>query len=132
MVGFWDTPFWNCHSVWSLKICIPPLRYLFFWKPTQGHCAVYTSPTSVFDRFLESLGQDLINTAYIGLISGVILTPTPINRVNNAISNTYRLTYNCHTILETFRVNKSFSNNIRQTYKCYIFLDTSGQGLPIK
>ena len=30
--------------------------------------------------------QDLSNPAYIGLISGVI------NRVNNAISNTYRLT----------------------------------------
>ena len=34
--------------------------------------------------------------------------PTPINRVNNAISNTYRLTYKYHT-----------------------FLETSGQGLPI-
>ena len=42
------------------------------------------------------------------------LNPTPINRVNNAISNTYRLTCKCHTFLETsrftyltiFRVNK--------------------------
>ena len=27
--------------------------------------------------------------------------PTTINRVNNAISNTYRLPYKCHTFLET-------------------------------
>ena len=37
---------------------------------------VYTSPTSTYDTFLESLGQDLSNPAYIGLISDVI------NRVN--------------------------------------------------
>merc|ERR1711973_949830 len=80
------------------------------------------------------------------------LNPTPLNRVNNAISNTSRLTYKCHTFLEASgqglphlglikggnfnsilidRVNKSFSNNIVQTYKCYILLETSGQGLPI-
>ena len=38
---------------------------------------VYTSPTSTYDTFLESLGQDLSNPAYIGLISGAILTPQP-------------------------------------------------------
>ena len=70
----------------------------------------------------------------------------PINRVNNAISNTYRFTYKCHTFLETSGqglpilphlglikggnfnptpidgVNKSISNNIRLTYQCYILL----------
>ena len=106
---------------------------------------------------MESLGQDLFKPSYRGLIPRQgDLNPTPINRVNNAISNTYRLTYKCHTFLEMSgqglpiephlglikwgnfdpipidRVNKSFSNNIRQTYKCYILLETSGQGLPIK
>ena len=38
---------------------------------------VYTSPTSTYDTFLESLGQDLSNPAYIGLIPGVILTLHP-------------------------------------------------------
>ena len=81
--------------------------------------------------------------------------PIPINRVNNAISNINRLTYKCHTFLETSgqdlpiwphkglikggnfnptpidRVNKSISNNIRLTYKCHTLLETSGQGLPI-
>ena len=38
---------------------------------------VYTSPTSTYYTFLESLGQDLSNPAYIGLISGAILTPHP-------------------------------------------------------
>ena len=38
---------------------------------------VYTSPTSTYDTFLESLGQDLSNSAYIGLIPGVILTIHP-------------------------------------------------------
>ena len=63
---------------------------------------VYTSPTSTYDTFLESPGQDLSNPAYIGLISGAILifNPTPINRVKNTISNTYRLAYKCHTFLE--------------------------------
>ena len=35
---------------------------------------VYASPTSTYETFLESLGQDLSNPPYIGLISGVILT----------------------------------------------------------
>ena len=38
---------------------------------------VYTSPTSTYDTFLDSLGQDLSNPAYIGLISGAILIPHP-------------------------------------------------------
>ena len=38
---------------------------------------VYTSPTSTHDTFLEFLGIDLSNPAYIGLISGAILTPHP-------------------------------------------------------
>ena len=29
------------------------------------------------------------------------------------------------------RVNKSISNNIRLTYKCHTLLETSGHGLPI-
>ena len=31
----------------------------------------------------------------------------------------------------TDRVNKYISNNIRLTYKCHTLLETSGQGLPI-
>ena len=36
---------------------------------------VYTSPSSTYDTFLGSLGQDLSNPAFKGLIYGVILTP---------------------------------------------------------
>ena len=36
---------------------------------------IYTSPTSTYDTFLESLGQDLSNPTYKGLITGVISTP---------------------------------------------------------
>ena len=36
-----------------------------------------TQVQSTYGTFLESLGQDLSNPAYIGLISGAILTPHP-------------------------------------------------------
>ena len=34
-------------------------------------------PYLLYDTFMESLEQDLSNPAYIGLISGAILTPHP-------------------------------------------------------
>ena len=52
---------------------IPPPHPQLSIKSQQ----VYTSPTSTYDTFLESLGQDLSNPAYIGLIPGVILTQHP-------------------------------------------------------
>ena len=39
---------------------------------------VYTSSTPTYDTFFESLGQDLSNPTYIGLIFGVILTLNPV------------------------------------------------------
>ena len=38
MQKFSKNTFWNCHIIWSSKICITPLSYLFFCKPLQGHC----------------------------------------------------------------------------------------------
>ena len=45
----------------------------FLKQPKQ----VYTSPIPSYDTFLVFLGQDLSNPTYIGLVSGVILTPHP-------------------------------------------------------
>ena len=86
-----------------------------------------------------------IPTQHTQGISGVIITPHPLTMPSQT---DYRLTYNCHTFLETStkfrvnkggnfnptpidRINKSISNTIRLTYKCYIFLETTGQGQPI-
>ena len=120
---------------------------------TLGMASVVWWPP--FWTVVDEDGQDwsilhvvsLSNPTYLGLI--------PMNRVNNAISNTNRLTYKCHTFLETSgqdlpiwphkglikggnfnptpidRVNKSISNNIRLTYKCHTLFETSGHGLPI-
>ena len=38
---------------------------------------VYTSPTPAYDTFLESLGQDLSNPTYVGLICWVFSTQHP-------------------------------------------------------
>ena len=35
---FSKSTFWNCHIIWSSKICITSLSYLIFCKPIQGHC----------------------------------------------------------------------------------------------
>ena len=83
------------------------------------------------------------------------VNPTPINSVNNAISNTYRLIYKCHAFLEMSRqvlpikphlgimkggnfnptpinrVNNAISNTYGLIYKCHAFLERPGQGLPI-
>ena len=40
--------FWNCHIIWSSKICITPLSYLFFPKPTQEHCVCHWLHLFVF------------------------------------------------------------------------------------
>ena len=110
---------------------------------------VYTSPTSTYDTFLESLGQDLSNPSYIGLISGVILTPHP------QIGLTIHL--KCHHTFIPFekcqdkvykpqiglikggnfnpttidRVNKSISNNIRLIYKCHTLSSSSSLSLSL-
>ena len=35
--------FWNCHIIWSAKICITPPSYLFFKKFVQRHYAINPS-----------------------------------------------------------------------------------------
>ena len=124
-----------------------PTTYLTSWpRSTQT-----TTPHSA----LCWLWHRLWVTPHIMLTVGNFY-PTPLDRVNKSTSNNIRLTYNCHTFLETqwhtwpthltsywvnIRglynstcidwVNKSISNDIRLTYKCHTLLKASGQGLPI-
>ena len=57
---FSKNTFWNCHIIWSSKICITPLSYLFFCKPAQGQCAQHCNSrqkfiTSPVNRLLSGL-----------------------------------------------------------------------------
>ena len=98
---------WDLFSAFWIYFCILAINNLFVKpKATLAHlphpqlsiksAPVYTSPTSSYNTFLESLIQPGI---YRVNIRGHF-NPTPINRVNNAISNAYRLTYKFHTFLE--------------------------------
>ena len=60
---------------------------------------VYTSPTPTYDTYFESLDKTFPTQHGVNIWG--YFKPTPINRVNNAISITNILTYKCHTLLET-------------------------------
>ena len=107
----------NTVLIWKLQLStIMCCEYLEIWKlvtKNDVHLQQYYKTTFFFIhlnfKFNFERRQSYISEMdkKADLVFG-LFNPTPINRANNVISNTYRLTYKCHT-----------------------FLETSGQGLPI-
>ena len=80
----------------------------------QTDLPVYTSTN---DTFLVSLGQEFSDPTYNRVSIWCCFNATPISRINNAISDTKRLTNKCHSqgvkVGTSGRQNERNSNYVR-------------------